>query len=109
MATFLEAKNEWESLIRRTRNTIDDEQTYLYDKFTRELFNYLRTHKFKEPTVFLQQSGKEYPVMLDVLERYCGGDVSGFVTKEMLHTTWDLAQRWKRLYVTPRPDVRAAR
>ena len=97
MATFLEAKNEWDSYVRRTRNGIPDEQTYLYDKSVRELLNYLRTHKFKEPAVFLQQSGKEYPVMLETLERYCDGDVSHLITQEFLHKTWDLAQKWRRL------------
>lgn len=97
MATFLEAKNEWDSFVRTTRNGIPDERTYLYDKCVRELLNYLRTHKFKEPKVFLQQSGKEYPVMLETLERYSGGDVSDLITQEMLHKTWDLAQMWRRL------------
>jgi hypothetical protein len=94
MATFLEAKNEWDSFVRRNR---PDEQTYLYDKCVRELLNYLRTRKFKEPTVFLQQSGKEYPVMLETLERFCGGDVSELITQDLLHKTWDLAQMWRRL------------
>lgn len=98
MATFLEAKNEWDSMVRRTRNGIPDDKTYLYDKFTREFLNYLRSHTFKEPKVFLQQSGKEYPVMLETLERYAGGDVSEFLTLDFLHQTWNLAQRWKKGY-----------
>jgi hypothetical protein len=90
---------QWASYVRTTRNDVPNEKTYLYDKFARELLNYIRTHKFKEPNVFLQQSGKEYPAMVTVLETYSGGDITEFLTSEMLQKTYSLAQAWKRLYV----------
>lgn len=90
---------EWASYVRTTRNAVPNEKTYLYDKFVRELLNYIRTHKFKEPNVFLQQSGKEYPAMVTILEKYSGGDITEFLTHEMLQKTYSLGQAWKRLYV----------
>lgn len=90
---------QWASYVRITRDAVPYEKTYLYDKFTRELLNYLRTHKFREPAVFLQQSGKEYPVMVTTLETFSGGDITEFLTPEMLQKTYSLAQAWKRLYV----------
>lgn len=88
---------EWSSYVRQTRNDVEHDKTYLYDKFCRELLNYLRKTKIRELKVFLEQQGKEYPVMLVTLERYAGGDVSEFITPEMLEKTYKLAQSWKRL------------
>lgn len=100
MDPLTEYRNEyeqWASHVRRIRNDIPEDKTYLYDKFTRELLNYLQTHKMKEVPVFLAREGKEYPVMVVTLDRYAGGDVSDFLSTEFLGMTYTLAQMWKRL------------
>ena len=89
--------SEWASYVRQQRTYIDNDKTYLYDKFCRELLNYLRKTKIRDVKVFLAREGKEYPVMFGTLDRYSGGDGSEFVTAEFLEKTYGLAQKWKSL------------
>lgn len=100
MSTVFDYQNEseqWTTYVRNVRDELPNAETYDFDRFARELLTYLQNTKIKDPKVFLQQSGKEYPVMVSTLESYIGADVSEFLTAEMLHKTWDLAQLYRRL------------
>jgi len=91
----------WASYVRTHRTDVPLQETYLYDTFARELYYYLQNTKLKQPDVFLQQTGKEYPVMLAELERHSGGDGSKFLTAEYLKQTYDLASAYRRLRRVP--------
>lgn len=100
MSTLFDYQNEseqWAAYVRSVRDGLPNAKTYDFDRFARELLTYLQNTKVREPKVFLQQSGKEYPVMMATLDKYIGTDVSEFMTPEFLQKTWDLAQFYRRL------------
>ena len=100
MSTVFDYQNEseqWAAYVRKLRDGLPNARTYDFDRFTRELLTYLQNTKIKEPKVFLQQSGKEYPVMMATLESYIGTDITDFMTPELFQKTWELAQFYRRL------------
>lgn len=76
------------------------EQAVEYDGFVRALLNYIQTRKFKEPKVFAERSGKEYPAMLLYLQETLHVDDSfleTYLTPEFFEKTLKLATSYKRL------------
>lgn len=76
------------------------EQAVEYDGFVRLLLNYIQTRKFKEPKVFAERSGKEYPAMLLYLQETLHVDDSfleTYLTPEFFEKTLKLATSYKRL------------
>lgn len=76
------------------------EQAVEYDGFVRALLNYIQTRKFKEPKVFAERSGKEYPAMLLYLQETLHVDdqfLETYLTPEFFEKTLKLATSYKRL------------
>lgn len=91
---------EWAAGIREVRDKMPSELTIQYDFFVRALLNYMQTHKFKEPKVFAEQAGKEYPAMLVYLQESLHVDdnfLTTYLTPEFFQQTLKLANSYKSL------------
>ena len=76
------------------------DKTIQYDGLARALLNYMQTRKFKEPKVFAERAGKEYPAMLLYLQETLHVDdqfLETYLTPEFFEKTLKLATSYKRL------------
>jgi hypothetical protein len=90
----------WAADVREVKDKMPADLTVQYDFFVRTLLNYMQTRKFKEPKVFAERSGKEYPAMLVYLQETVHVDdafLETYLTPEFFEKTLNLANHYKRL------------
>lgn len=100
VAKYRNEYDEWAAYVREVRDKMPSQETIHYDEFVRTLLNYLQTRKFKEPKVFAERSGKEYPAMLLYLQDTLHVDdlfLETYLTPEFFEKTLNLATSYKRL------------